>query len=95
MSSELLDHLATAARSYQSIAKVILFGSRARGSYHRTSDYDICVYCEDEKDFIKYYFDVDDIDTFYKIDVLHYEALSNDALKQEILTDGIVLYERE
>jgi len=53
------------------------------------------VHCKDEKDFTSFYFDVDDMDTFYTIDILHHETLSNDLLLKEIEKDGVILYERE
>ena len=93
--SELVAELTSMAKAYTSIEKITLFGSRARGSYHHTSDFDVCVICENENDFSRFYFDVEDLDTFYKIDVLRHETISNDVLKSEIEKDGIVLYERK
>ena len=92
--SDLITQLICTAKYYPLIRKMSLFGSRSRGSFHYTSDFDVCVYCEDEKEFTRFYFDVDDIDTFYKIDVLRYEDITNDILKREI-EKGIVLYESE
>ena len=92
--SDVLVQLTDSARRYPDILKVVLFGSRARGDFHKTSDFDICVYCSQGEAFTKFYFDVDEIDTFYKIDLLRYEDISNDVLKNEIAVDGVVVYER-
>ena len=93
--SNIQAQLASIAKPYLSIKKIVLFGSRARGDFCRVSDFDICIFCENEQDFTNYYFDVEEIDTFYKIDVLRYSDFMNDTLKNEIAKDGIVFYERE
>jgi len=93
--NDLMAKLASMAKDYPSIIKVTLFGSRARGHFHHSSDFDISVSCKDEKDFWGFYFDVEDIDTFYKIDVLWHETILNDVLIKEIKKDGVVLYERK
>jgi len=91
--SDLIRQLVDKAKEYPSITKIALFGSRARSDYSPTSDFDICVSCWDEKDYINFYFDVEDIDTFYTIDLLRYENLTNDLLKEEISRDEVTLYE--
>jgi|GEM_PF-2284855 len=91
----LLLDLAHIAKPYLSISQIVLFGSRARGNFHRTSDFDVCIFCEDEQDFVNYYSDAEDIDTFYSIDVVRFDKISNDALKCEIQENGVVLYERK
>ena len=93
--TDLQAELIEKAKPYESISKIVLFGSRARGDNRRVSDFDICVFCDEERDYIGYYFDVEEIDTFYKIDVLRHSDSMNDALKTEILKDGVVLYERK
>ena len=89
-----LETTAHIAKSYPSITKVVLFGSRARGTHTETSDYDICTYGANSTDFTNFSFDVDDMDTFYKIDVLCFETITNNLLQQEILRDGVTIYER-
>ncbi|MCL2387028.1 MAG: nucleotidyltransferase domain-containing protein [Defluviitaleaceae bacterium] len=95
MNPEILTYLRDAAKSYESIEKIVLFGSRASGSFQTTSDFDICVHCEDERAFTNFYFDLDDLDTHHTIEVLRYEDIENDTLKEEIAKDGVILYERE
>ncbi|MCL2047498.1 MAG: nucleotidyltransferase domain-containing protein [Defluviitaleaceae bacterium] len=93
LDNNLITQLTNNAKPYPSIKKIVLFGSRARKNAHPTSDYDICLYCNNETEFTKYYFDTEDIDTIYKVDVLRYEAITNEVLKKEIEHDGVVIYE--
>lgn len=96
MQSDVIKQILLTAKPYPSIIRIILFGSRAKGNFHRTSDFDVCVYCKNEKELTNFYFDVEDkVDSIYKIDIVHYESLANDMLKQEIEENGIVLYECE
>jgi predicted nucleotidyltransferase len=83
------------ATQYPSISKIVLFGSRARGTFTRTSDFDICAFCSDSREFARFYFDLDDMDTIYTMNILRYEEITNRTLKEEITRDGVVLYERE
>jgi len=92
---KVIESITECARFNSSVSRVILFGSRSRGDYERTSDFDICVFCENNTGFTKFYFDVDEIETFYKIDVLRHSDISNELLKSEIERDGVILYERK
>lgn len=91
--TDLIAQVCDAAKNYSSIVRLTLFGSRARKTHGRTSDFDICVSCADDKDFVGFSFDIEDINTYYSIDLLRYENVNNDLLKDEISKDGVILYE--
>jgi len=91
---EAYNQIAATAATYPAISKVILFGSRARGTASRVSDIDLCVFCEDDRDFNHFYMDMEEIDIIYHIDVVQYHTISSDFLLAEIARDGVVLYER-
>jgi len=82
------------AATYPAIKQMLLFGSRARGTLTRTSDIDFCVVCEDDRAFINFTFDMEEIDTIYKIDVVRFNTITNALLLDEIQRDKVVLYER-
>jgi len=72
--------------------RIWLFGSRARGSYKRTSDIDIAIECEDDDTFLTHEIE-DSIRTLLNIDVVDMRK-ANPRLRKEILTEGILLYGR-
>ena len=73
------------------IKKVILFGSRARGTNTERSDIDLAV---SGGDILNFYFDVEEETwTLLMFDVINLDKKISDELKAEIERDGIVLYE--
>ena len=75
---KVIEEIRTFARKYN-IDKVILFGSRARGDYRRTSDIDLAVV---GGDFARFALDVDE------------ETSMQDELRQSIMREGKILYEK-
>ena len=79
------------------VAKVVLFGSRARGDHHDRSDIDLAVFCDQASDEEwRQVLDClrgDRIDTLLKVDCVRFER-SNAALKEHIMIEGKVLYEK-
>jgi len=78
---------------YSQFEKVILFGSRARGDHRYNSDIDLCVFAPvSEYDaYSGFSMEVEDIYTHYSFNVLFFPHLSNEVLKNDILTEGIEL----
>ncbi len=78
------------------VKKAILFGSRARGDYKNNSDIDLAfIFNNNDKDnFIKMQAKLEELNTLYKFDVIDFNALKNDKFKEEILKDGIVIFEK-
>ena len=75
-----------------SVTKIILFGSRARGTNTERSDIDIAVY---GGDFDGFYGDVKaKIHSLLMFDILQADTSISDELKQEIEKDGVVIYEK-
>ena len=75
-----------------SIIKIMLFGSRARGTNTERSDVDIAVY---GGDFNSFYWDVkENIHSLLMFDVVQADASISDELKKEIAKDGVVIYEK-
>ena len=79
------------ARKY-SINKIVLFGSRARGTNTERSDIDIAVY---GGDFDNFYWDVKEkINSLLMFDIVQADSSISDELKKEIEKDGVVIYEK-
>ena len=74
------------------IAKVLLFGSRARGDYHRASDIDLAVYGGDVTGFA---LDVEEYtSTLLNYDVIDMGKTLQAELLESIKKEGKVLYEK-
>lgn len=74
------------------IDKVILFGSRARGTNKERSDIDIAVIGGNFTDF---YWDIKDkTHSLLTFDVVEFNNKISEELKSEIERDGVVLYEK-
>ncbi len=79
------------AKKYH-IEKVILFGSRARGNYQRTSDIDLAV---TGGNVVEFALDVDEeTSTLLKYDVVNLDQPVQAELLESIGKEGIVLYEK-
>lgn len=74
------------------VEKVILFGSRARGSHRERSDVDIAVLGGDFDDF---YWDIKEkVYSLLMFDVVELDMGISEDLKHEIERDGITIYEK-
>lgn len=74
------------------IEKVILFGSRARGDFRRTSDIDLAV---EGGDFTRFALDVDEeTSTLLEYDIVSLDRDMQDELRESIEKDGRVIYEK-
>ena len=78
------------------LEKVLLFGSRARGDYRRTSDIDIAVFTKEishtEQNLIEHA--INELPTPLKIDVVFMDRLKKEKLISNIIKEGVVIYEQ-
>lgn len=82
--------IAVLSREYN-IQKVILFGSRARGTHTDRSDIDIAVSGGNTAEFS---LDIDEkVHTLLMFDVVDLDGHISEELQREIERDGIVIYE--
>ena len=73
------------------VKKVILFGSRARGTNSERSDIDLAISGGNALDF---YYDVEEkAHTLLMFDVVDLDKGISEALQTEINKDGVILYE--
>lgn len=79
------------ARKYD-VEKVILFGSRARGDFRRTSDIDLAV---TGGDFDRFALDVnEETSTLLEYDIVNLDREMQDELREAVWREGWVLYEK-
>jgi len=82
--------------NYKEPQKIMLFGSRAAGNSKDSSDIDIAIFGSNWTDRdINLVSDNlnEEIETPLLIDVLNYESLANEKLRQNIIKYGSVMYE--
>lgn len=90
LSDTLLAEIRCLAQNY-GVHKVLLFGSRARGDFLKTSDIDLAT---EGGDSVRFALDVDEYtSTLLKFDVVDLDEPVQEALKNSILEEGLVLYE--
>jgi len=92
---KVIEQIKVRAKKYK-IEKVVLFGSRARGNHSITSDYDIAVFGDglSPVDEARFCDDAEEIETLKKIDVVFIKQNTAGALLQNIMRDGVIIYEQ-
>ncbi len=74
------------------VEKVILFGSRARGTHSERSDIDIAV---SGGDFDAFYWDIkENVHSLLSFDIADIDSGTSEELKKEIEKDGVTIYEK-
>ena len=82
----------TAFAKENSIIKIVLFGSRARGDHTERSDVDLAVY---GGDFDSFYWNIkENIHSLLSFDVVDMNSRVTEESKKEIERDGVVIYEK-
>jgi len=73
------------------IEKKVIFGSRATGKHRVSSDIDIAIYGKNItfNDISRILGEIDESDIVYKVDIVHYESLNNEKLKENINKEGV------
>lgn len=86
-----LDEICDLAKKY-GLTRVILFGSRARGDYKRTSDIDLAV---TGGNITLFTLDVEDeTSTLLSFDVVNLDGSVQEELRESIEREGRILYEK-
>jgi predicted nucleotidyltransferase len=81
---------------YPAIERVLIFGSRAKGSAGPGSDIDLAVVAPEMSDaeFTRLWNAIEDLPLVFKVDLLHWDRLSNPRLKDKIPREGCLFYAR-
>jgi predicted nucleotidyltransferase len=95
ISDNLVKKIIDVLTSYKKLEKIVIFGSRAKGSSKAASDIDIAVFGRDWTDtdinLAKHRIE-ETIKTPLKFDLLNYFSLSKEKLKKDIMEHGKVIY---
>lgn len=81
-------------RRYPQIEQVLIFGSRAKGTDKPWSDFDLAVVAPtmSDREFSKLWNEIDDLPLVFKLDLLHWDRLAPDRLKEKIGEEGQRFY---
>lgn len=91
ISEKVIREIRMTAEKYQ-IEKIILFGSRARGDFKRTSDIDLAV---SGGNFDRFALDIEEeTSTLLKYDIVNLDQSMQQELRDAINKEGRVLYEK-
>lgn len=86
-----LEEIRAIARK-NNVQKIILFGSRARGDFKRTSDIDLAV---EGGDFCHFSIDIEeDTSTLLEYDIINLNREMQDELRDSIQKEGWIIYEK-
>lgn len=96
LAEEIWLDLARVFARYPEIERVLIFGSRAKGTFRDGSDIDLAVFAPEMSDerFNQLWVELDALPILFKMDVLHWDRLSNTHLKQKILQEGRMFWKR-
>lgn len=78
------------------IDKALLFGSRARGEYRKNSDIDIAILAADDIDSTTLNMirnDLETLNTALAFDIINIKNISKAALRENILKEGVLIYD--
>ena len=94
ISTEDHDKVCSVFSNFKSITRVVVYGSRAKGTYKPGSDIDLCI----TEGFVDFHQmnqlknQLDDLNLPYTIDLSNFEELTNSELKSHIERVGLVFY---
>lgn len=91
-----IDKICQVFSQYEKVEKVILYGSRAKGTYKPFSDVDITLVGENltRSDLNAVVLALDDLLLSYEFDVSILSQLKNDELMEHILRVGVTIYDK-
>ncbi|MHB1947958.1 MAG: nucleotidyltransferase domain-containing protein [Gammaproteobacteria bacterium] len=79
---------------HPSIEKVMIFGSRAKGTAKTNSDFDLAILAPtmSAEEFSKLWSELTDLPLIFKMDVIHWDQINNSKFKEKIIREGKVFY---
>jgi len=92
LDEEILDRIVEIIKGNTSVNRLFLFGSRATGNFRDRSDIDLAVDSAEEVFFLRQELE-EEVATLLKIDLVDLKKI-NEELKNEILKEGQILYEK-
>ena len=94
LEENIIENIVNIIKKYDDVEMAKIFGSRARGDYKVQSDIDIALYGKELTNSINtnIFYEIDKLYLPYKIDLINFNTLEEDALKDNIEKEGIAIY---
>ena len=94
LSAEVIEKFHSVFKKYPEVEEVIIYGSRAKGTYRPGSDIDITLKGENitEATRAKIWLDLDDLNTPYLVDLSIFDSLDSANLLEHIARVGKMFY---
>jgi len=91
-----LNAIISVIKENNKITKIILFGSRAKGNFKNGSDIDLAIFSENLSfdDFLEIKVNLEELLLPYIIDLVDYNTITNEELKQHIQRVGKVIFQK-
>lgn len=95
LSQRIRADLAGVFERYADVERVLVFGSRAKGNARPGSDIDLAVIAPrmSDAEFACLWNQIDDLPLVFQVDLLHWDRLANQRLKEKISLEGCPFYE--
>lgn len=91
--SDTITEITNILNRYPEIYCAKIFGSRAMGNYKRYSDIDIAIFAPESQYLCAHVKDeIDDLYVIYTFDIVHYQMITNEALKSHIQRVGKTIH---
>lgn len=95
LSEKLIEQIIEKIISETAVSRIVLFGSTVRDDCRATSDIDIALFgITAEKTYLLKDKLNEELDTLRDVDIVLFGRLKNERLKERILKEGVVIYER-
>ena len=90
---DIWDNILSVLRTNPKVQQIILFGSRAKGNFQNGSDIDLALKGVDLtfNDIQDMRIALDDLNLPWEIDLLHYDTITDQAVKEHMDRIGVVL----
>jgi uncharacterized protein len=94
--AEVLEEIQKVFISYENIEQVKVFGSRAKGVAKPGSDFDLAIFGDNISvtDLLAIYVQLDNLDLPWRFDLVIYNQIENQAVKEHIDRVGKIIYMR-
>ena len=96
LENAVIESIVSVLSSNPKITKLVLFGSRAKGTFHAGSDVDLALIGSalNLEDILTASIEIEKLNQPYKFDFVIYERIKEPALVEHINRVGVVLFER-
>lgn len=96
LTSHDIDLIRSVFRRFSTVSEVVLYGSRAKGTYRPESDIDLALIgVEDELQAEAVADELEDLPLPYRFDVKAYSSIKHALLREHITRVGVSLYRRD